>query len=117
MGSADPEGVLPAITLLRKLCNHPKLLLKTHPAAAAAGKALAGQPPAQPPAPAQDQQKMAEVAEAMLQQHIASVGMPVDAIELSGNDAHSNAIDDANHGQSIAYFSWQVAPSVLSLLP
>eukprot|EP00775_Hariotina_reticulata_P011378 gene11378-11527_t len=85
-GSADPEGVLPAITLLRKLCNHPKLLLKTSTAsaAAAAGKSQTVQNTAHPPTSAEDQQKLAEVAETMMQQHIATAAMSVDAIELSG---------------------------------
>lgn len=69
----DSEGVLPAITVLKKLCNHPKLLQQE-------GKAE------QPPDQQQQQASMktAELAATILQQHLPAAAVPVDAIELSG---------------------------------
>jgi hypothetical protein len=71
----DSEGVLPAITVLKKLCNHPKLLVQ-------AGGAAAEQP--QDQQQQQSSMKTAELAASILQQHLPAAAVPVDAVELSG---------------------------------
>jgi SNF2 family DNA or RNA helicase len=95
-GGGDSEGVLPAITVLRKLCNHPALLRAEEPAvdaqqqqqqqaSAGAGAAARGR---QPPPPQQAAQaagaKMSDVAAAVLAQHAPAAGLPLSAVELSG---------------------------------
>lgn len=73
----DPEGVLPAITLLRKLCNHPALLVPD-------GGAL---PPADPEAEQSGHGqtvKLADVAASVLARQLASSGQQLTTVELSG---------------------------------
>jgi len=74
----DSEGVLPAITVLRKLCNHPKLLQQNGGAAAEQQQ--------QPPQQQQQQSSMktAELAASILQQQLPAAGVSIDSIELSG---------------------------------
>lgn len=75
--SSDSEGVLPAITVLKKLCNHPKLLHTEQQEGAATAQ--------------QQQQvnskacsKTAELAASILQQHLPGAAVPIDTVELSG---------------------------------
>jgi hypothetical protein len=75
----DSEGVLPAITVLRKLCNHPKLLLAKE---AAGGDEQQQQQ--QQPAQQQGSMKIAELAASTMQQHLQAAAVPLEAIELSG---------------------------------
>jgi hypothetical protein len=71
----DSEGVLPAITVLKKLCNHPKLLVQAVNYAAAEK---------QPDQQQQSSMKTAELAASILQQHLPAASMPIEAVELSG---------------------------------
>jgi hypothetical protein len=79
----DSEGVLPAITVLRKLCNHPKLLLAKD-AAAAEEQQHPAQQQQQQPAQQQGSVKIAEMAASTMQQHLHAAAVPLEAIELSG---------------------------------
>jgi SNF2 family DNA or RNA helicase len=82
---SDSEGILPAITVLKKLCNHPKLVYKEQ-------QQQQGAAPGQQQQPQQQQQqstnkacsKTAELAGSILQQHLPGVGLPLDAVKLSG---------------------------------
>jgi len=80
---SSPEGVLPAITLLRKLCNHPQLLL-SQTAATACGE----DPPQQQ---GQEQQTLANVAGTAVHQHLGTSDVPIDTIDLSGAGSHAAA--------------------------
>eukprot|EP00878_Enallax_costatus_P030829 GHUV01033626.1.p1 GENE.GHUV01033626.1~~GHUV01033626.1.p1 ORF type:complete len:341 (+),score=123.35 GHUV01033626.1:826-1848(+) len=73
----DSEGVLPAITILRKVCNHPKLLLQDKAVSSAEDQ----QPEQQQ---GQGQVRLADLAVQLLQQQMEGTSTPVDAIELSG---------------------------------
>lgn len=78
-----PAPVLPRApprlcAVLKKLCNHPKLLLQE----AAAGTEQLPQP--QQLQQQQASMKTAELAASILQQHLPAAAVPVDAIELSG---------------------------------
>jgi hypothetical protein len=75
-GTGDSEGVLPAITLLRKICNHPKLLLQE-------GAAAQQQQPLQHAA-LQGNARLADVAAALLHEQLEVCRQPVEAVELSG---------------------------------
>jgi hypothetical protein len=78
-GAGDSEGVLPAITLLRKLCNHPKLLLQEG----------AGQQQLLQHAMLQGNARLADVAAALLQEQLEVCRQPVEAVGLSGEVNHS----------------------------
>jgi SNF2 family DNA or RNA helicase len=88
-GSGDGDGcsVLPAITVLKKLCNHPALL---HAEGVAGALQQQPPPPQQQQAPGQRQQqllaelKVSEVAAAILEQHAPGAGLLLSAPELSG---------------------------------
>lgn len=77
-GGGDSEGVLPAITVLKKLCNHPKLLA-TH-TEEQEGDGTKQQQQASSKACS----KTAELAASILQQHLPGAGAALDAVELSG---------------------------------
>ena len=80
-GGGDSEGVLPAITVLKKLCNHPKLLAThTDEQEGAATK----QQQQQQQASSKACSKTAELAGSILQQHLPGAGAALDAVELSG---------------------------------
>jgi SNF2 family DNA or RNA helicase len=76
-GAGDSEGVLPAITLLRKICNHPKLLLQE-------GAAQQQQHQQLQHAMLQGNARLADVAAALLQEQLEVCRQPVEAVELSG---------------------------------
>lgn len=91
-GGGDSEGVLPAITVLKKLCNHPKLLATHTEEQEGAATQQQQQQPQQRKQQQQKQQeasskacsKTAELAASILQQHLPGTGASLDAIELSG---------------------------------
>lgn len=75
-GGGDSEGVLPAITILRKVCNHPKLLMHDK----AANSAEEQQPEQQ----GQGQVRLSDLAVQLLQQHLEGGSESVEAVNLSG---------------------------------
>jgi hypothetical protein len=83
-GAGDSEGVLPAITLLRKLCNHPKLLLQEGAAQQQLQHAVL-----------QGNARLADVAAALLQEQLEVCRQPVEAVELSGEVNHSSCVPPA----------------------
>lgn len=79
-GGGDSEGVLPAITVLRKVCNHPKLLLSE----AASSKTVSSAADGDSQQQCQGQLKLAEVAVQLLQQQLSEDNKPAETVELSG---------------------------------
>lgn len=77
---SDSEGILPAITVLKKLCNHPKLVYKEQQQQQGA---VTG-PQQQQQSTGKACSKTAELAGSILHQHLPGVGLPLDAVKLSG---------------------------------
>ncbi|WIA33078.1 hypothetical protein OEZ86_006234 [Tetradesmus obliquus] len=106
-GTGDSEGVLPAITLLRKLCNHPKLLLQD---------GAAQQQPLQH-AVLQGNARLADVAAALLQEQLGVCRQPVEAVELSGKlQALAAVLDGAIHAEGSKVVVVSTSTSALDLI-
>lgn len=75
---SDSEGVLPAITILRKMCNHPRLLLPDPSKDQGASSAQQVQQQGL------GQVRLADLAVQLLQQQMERCSTPLDAVQLSG---------------------------------